>query len=86
MESNVKNFNYNGFFVESLPGFTSYKAVELVIWTVDPGIGLFRCTDGRERLIPSCQLDDEFYNSLPPRPKLDPFKGNGVFFGEPAQS
>ena len=86
MESKIKNFNYNGFFVESLLGIAPYKAIKLVKWTNDPGIGEFLCSDGKNRLIPSCQLSIEFINSQPPRIKLDPFTGNGVFFGSPAHS
>jgi hypothetical protein len=82
----VENFFYNGFATETLEGFASYEIESFVKWTNDPGIGVFKCTDNKERLIPSCQLEKSYYNSLPKRPKLDPFKGVGVFFGSPSHS
>jgi hypothetical protein len=86
MTSKVENFRYNGFFVESRRGFTKYKAIKLISWTNDPGIGEFLCSDNKKRLIPSCCLSKEFLDTQPKRPKLNPFKGTGVFFGMPAKS
>jgi len=82
----VENFSYNGFGVESLEGFANYTVKEFVEWTNDPGIGKFLCSDEKVRLIPNCQLTKEYIKSIPSCPKLDPFKGIGVFFGEPSHS
>ncbi len=82
----IANFYYNGFSVEYRPGFAEYEVKEFVEWTNDPGIGKFLCTDNEVRLIPSCQLSREFYQELPKRPNLNPFEGNGAFFGPPSKS
>ena len=82
----VENFNYDGFGIETMKGFAKYTVKDFVEWTNDPGIGKFKCSDGKERLIPECQLTREYVKSLSARPKLDPFKGIGVFFGEPSHS
>jgi hypothetical protein len=82
----VQNFTYNGFYVTSRMGIASYKVEKLINWTKDSGIGLFLCSDKKERLIPTCQLSREFLNELPPQPKLEPLKGDGVLFGTPSNS
>lgn len=84
--TSVENFYYNGFGVESIEGFAPYEVIAFLEWTNDPGIGTFKCSDGQTRLIPCCQLTTEFLNDCPARPKLDPFKGNGVFFGLSSKS
>lgn len=85
-EKHVENFSYDGFGVSIQKGFSKWTITQFNGWTMDPGIGRFTCSDGQERLIPSCQLHPNYYKSLPKRPKLEPFKGNGVFFGEPSKS
>ena len=86
MISQVQNFTYNGFFVQFRKGFAKYTVKEFIKWTLDPGIGLFMCSDKQERLIPSCCLDTEYRKTLPEEPKLNPFAGIGVLFGEPSKS
>ena len=89
MKSKVTNFKYNGFFVQPLEGYAKYELTELVEWTNDPGVGIFKCTDGRKRLIPTCEIvSKEFLDSLPPRPELESnaIGGKGEIFGQPASS
>lgn len=75
----VKNFNYNGFFCQCLKGYAKYTA-EFKEWTDDPGIAVCVCSDGKERLIPSCQLEGFDYDAHPKQ-------GNtGVLFGSPSHS
>lgn len=73
-------FVYNGFFVDHPRGdkvIADYTA-EFVEWTNDPGIGVFKCSDNRERLIPSCSLIGDL-SSLP-----EQSMENKVFFGTPS--
>lgn len=51
----VENFVYNGFIVQSKKGKAKYTAT-FKEWTNDPGIALYACSDGKDRLIPSCCL------------------------------
>ena len=85
-DKSIENFTYNGFGVTSKKGFADYTVEEFIEWTNDPGVGKFKCSDDKERLIPSCQLSREYQDSIPLRPKLNPFKGRGVFFGKPSSS
>lgn len=55
MKFKVHNFVYGGLFVSMKKGVADYTA-EFKEWTKDPGIGLFECSDGKSRLIPSCCL------------------------------
>lgn len=82
----IEDFIYNGFFVEHKGTIAPYTVKQFIKWTDDPGIGLFLCSDGRERLIPSCQLTSEYVESILPRPVLDPFNGKGVLFGASSKS
>lgn len=86
----VEKFKYNGFFVQSKNGvYADYEIVKLSEWTMDGGIGKFLCTDGEERLIPTCQLSPEYAKELyetNPQPDRSAFKGKGVLFGQPSQS
>lgn len=54
----IQNFVYDGFAVHPKEGFASYRA-SFKEWTNDPGIAKCDCSDGKERLIPSCQLKSE---------------------------
>lgn len=76
----VQNFSYNGFMGELLPNMTSYQA-KFKEWTNDPGIGVFECSDGKERLIPTFALKElkEY-----PLPEQDMSKK--VMFGAAAHS
>jgi hypothetical protein len=76
---NVKTFEYNGFFVSFTGGEAVYTA-EFKEWTTDPGIARCICSDGKERLIPSCALVGVMHNDLPVQPK------SGVLFGSPSKS
>jgi len=51
----VENFVYNGIFVIPKKGNAPYTA-EFRNWTNDPGVAVCMCSDGKARLIPSCQL------------------------------
>jgi hypothetical protein len=86
MKASVQNFEYNGFYVMPKSGIAPYEVIDFISWTNDPGIGKFMCSDGIIRLIPSCQLSKEYLSTIPQRPKLNPFEGNGVFFGVPSSS
>lgn len=79
MEYQVENFKYNGFMVQPEPGLTNYTAT-FKNWTNDPGIALCECSDGQERLIPSCCLIGD-KNNLP---KQD--MSNKVLFGQSSKS
>jgi len=78
----VKNFRYNGFFGEDLPGHTPYT-VEFLKWTKDPGVAEFQCSDGKIRLIPTFALEGDI-SQLSPQDyqKL----GGKVLFGSTANS
>ena len=76
----VKNFEYNGFFGKILKGKTPYKAI-FKKWTNDPGIGVFECSDNKERLIPTFAIRKFKWKSLP---KQD--MNNKVYFGSPSHS
>ena len=51
----VKRFVYGGLFIQVEEEETGYTA-EFERWTKDPGVALFKCSDGEERLIPTCAL------------------------------
>jgi hypothetical protein len=51
----VENFKYNGFMIKPEKGIANYTAT-FKNWTNDPGIVNCLCSDGKERLIPSCCL------------------------------
>lgn len=79
MEYEVKNFIYNGFYVEFKKGKAKYKA-KFVEWTPDPGIAKCACTDDKERLIPCCQLVGFKLDDYPKQEKT------GVLFGVASKS
>jgi len=75
----VKNFTYNGFMGQYLPGKAPYTAT-FVEWTNDPGVAVFQCSDGQERLIPTfAVLGDP--SGLPEQDYT-----NKVYFGSPSHS
>lgn len=59
----VQNFSYNGFTSELSKGIASYTAT-FIEWSKDPGVGVFQCSDGKKRLIPTFALIGD-YSSLP---------------------
>ena len=79
----VENFHYNGFTVKPKKGIAKYTA-EFKRWSdSDPGIVICKCSDGKERLIPSCCLIGFF--KLPKAPKIKPPE-KGVILGVPSSS
>jgi len=75
----VRNFDYNGFYGRTLQGMASYEA-KFSRWTNDPGIGVFECSDGKERLIPTFAL----IGNTSELPEQD--MSNKVMFGTPSHS
>jgi len=71
----VNNFEYNGFYGRELPGQTDYTA-EFKEWTSDPGVAVFKCSDGEERLIPTFALAGIKKGDLP---KQDYKNGKAIF-------
>ncbi len=53
MEYEVYEFTYNGFY----GNLNSNKKMNYIAtfkkWTNDPGVGVFECSDGKERFIPT---------------------------------
>lgn len=80
----VEKFKYNGFIVHCFSGFYKWTIKEFVKWTDDSGIISFTCSDGKNRLVPSCSINPELYNELPKAPILKPLVGIGVLFGTPS--
>ena len=78
---NVKNFTYNGLFVNYTGGEAPYTA-EFKEWTRDPGIVRCKCSDGEERLIPTCALVGIEHKALPEQTDMV----KGMFFGLSSQS
>jgi len=75
----IRNFRYNGFYGEYLPGEAPYTAT-FIEWTKDPGVAIFRCSDGQERLIPTFALIGD-QKMLPEQDYRDK-----VYFGNPSHS
>ena len=75
----VRNFTYNGFMGQNLPGQAPYTAT-FIEWTTDPGVARCSCSDGRERLIPSFA----FLGDLSTLPDQD--MSNKVLFGGSSHS
>lgn len=77
----VHNFVYNGLFGNLTDGNAEYTA-EFIEWTEDPGIARCKCSDGKERLIPSFALNGFDYEAHP-----EPEYGNKfMFVGTPCRS
>jgi hypothetical protein len=75
----IQNFEYNGFFGKLLEGLTPYTAT-FKEWTSDPGIGIFTCSDGEERLIPTFAIISKMPEDIPKQEK------SGVLFGAACKS
>jgi hypothetical protein len=86
---NVLNFSYDGIFVRPKAGLATYTA-EFVKWTDDPGIAIFKCSDGKDRKLPACQIQDFDIKRHPeqilPQRRLDERKACGFIIGEPCHS
>jgi len=88
-KTKIRNFEYNGFYGRHLKGFAKFKVISFIKWTSDPGIGVFGCSDGKERLLPTWVFSDSKGKSeygkiqelIPEQPKE-----NLVMFGSPSSS
>ena len=85
----VNSFGYNGVFVSLESDKCMLYTAKFVRWTDDPGIGLFECSDGKNRLIPSCALIEpegksrkELMDMLPKQT----YEEGKVMFGTPNSS
>jgi len=76
----VNNFEYNGFCGKHLKGKAPYTAT-FKKWTNDPGIGVFECSDKKERLIPTFAIEKFDMDSLPKQSMK-----NKVYFGTASHS
>jgi len=75
----IAGFSYNGFMGRLTGKPTGYKA-SFVKWTPDPGVGVFKCTDGKERNIPTFAVVGFDVADFPEQEKT------GVMFGSPCKS
>jgi hypothetical protein len=81
----VRNFTYDGLGVMFSGGEAPYTA-DFVKWTKDPGIAIFKCSDGKERLIPSIALMGIARKLLPTQPPLKERNFGFVHIGIPSRS
>lgn len=77
----VENLSYDGFGGRATGGYASYTA-EFKCWTEDPGVAVCFCSDGKERLIPTCYLDG-FKTSDYPKQDTE---NKEFYIGEPCSS
>lgn len=84
----IENFEYDGFGVSGKEGFAPYLIESFIEWTNDPGIAKFKCSDGKERYIPVCQLNFNYYETLPKQKLVghNGVGGKGLLFGSPCKS
>lgn len=75
----VLNFEYNGFYGQLTGWEADYKA-RFFKWTEDPGVGVFSCSDGETRLIPTFALKPAV--SIRELPKQE-YKNGPHMFGAP---
>lgn len=78
---NIKNYVYNGFFVNLLPGMAPYTG-EFVEWTRDPGVARVMCSDETVRKIPTCCIEDFKVADYPKQT----YEHGKIIFGEPSRS
>lgn len=82
LELEILNFEYNGFYGKLIGGEAEYTA-EFKEWTNDPGVGVFICSDGKERLIPTFAIKPlETVKSLPKQS----YEHGMLLFGAPSKS
>lgn len=81
MEYKVSKFEYNGFSVKVEQDLTNYTA-KFDHWTEDPGIVACICSDGINRLIPSCCMVGFSVKNHPKQV----YKDSPIMFGRPATS
>jgi len=75
----IHKFSYNGFGCIVHKGYANYTITGFMKWTVDPGVGVFACSDGQERMIPTCVFETRTLH-LPKQPRT------GVIFGMPLKA
>jgi hypothetical protein len=75
----VRKFDYNGFCGKLHKEYTDYTA-KFEEWTNDPGIAVFSCSDGENRLIPTFAIEGWKSEDYPKQPKT------GVLFGAACKS
>lgn len=68
----VMSFTYDGFGGQKTGGFATFTG-EFIRYTNDPGIGLYKCSDGKERLIPGWAVEGH----LPPMPNYKKMQKQG---------
>lgn len=81
----VEKFSYNGFFVKLL-GETAPYTVTFVKWANDPGVGVFDCSDGEQRYIPTIALNGDLSTLPEPTWKSADELGVPAIFGNPSSS
>jgi hypothetical protein len=84
----INNFQYNGFSVDILKGEAAYTAAP-IRWTTDPGIVECLCSDGLNRLIPTCcfvNFKDFDWKAFGEQPKLKHRNLGLIHLGEPSHS
>jgi hypothetical protein len=72
---------YDGLFVHLKHGIADYTA-EFNSWTDDPGIVLMDCSDGKQRKIPVCCVDEQLPEQTGHRIAGD----DEIIFGEACSS
>lgn len=79
----IQNWSYNGFSGQLKEGLTSFTG-KFIAWTNDPGIALIKCSDGKDRLIPSYAIPGH----KPPQPNYEKMKKQGkmYYFGHISSS
>lgn len=80
----VRNFLYSGFMGQLRRGYSKYNVTSFVEWTRDPGIGIFECSDGKRRLIPTFAFIENWKEIKSLIPKQD--LSDKVIFGVPCKS
>lgn len=80
----IRRFLYNGFHGQLCRGKTRYSVTSFIEWTKDPGIGIFKCSDGKRRLIPSFAFIECWKEIKHLIPEQD--MTNKVYFGTPCKS
>ena len=76
----VKRYIYNGFFVRTLDGITNFTA-SFVKWTNDPGVAVCKCSDGKQRNIPTCALSGFSSKNV----NKQTYEGGKIIYGTPSQ-
>ena len=75
----VERFRYNGFCGEGMAPEDAGYTAKFVRWTIDPGIGIFICSDGKYRLIPTYAVKGFKHTDAEPQAET------GLLFGGPCK-